>query len=87
MAAARGPMKKKKMLMAMQMGCCSCGGRMGSEWWKGWWWARLAVGTTERVRKIERQREGGRNREEADFFVLLWTRFSLPLGHEIHLYL
>jgi hypothetical protein len=38
----------------------------------------LAVGQW-RVREREKDRKGGRNREDADFFGLLWTRFSPPL--------
>jgi len=34
-AAAGGPIEKKKTLMAMQVGCCRCGGRRRSEWWRG----------------------------------------------------
>jgi hypothetical protein len=40
-----------------------------------------------RKKKKQKKKICSGEREEGWFFGLLWTRFSPPSGHEIHLYL
>jgi len=51
--------------------------------------AEEAAGEREREREREREERmlAGRKTGEKLFFGLFWTRFSLPSGHNISLYL
>jgi len=53
-----------------------------------WWRRKVSVGSSTAEDVVERERkEMCRNRKKSWFFCSLWTRFSPPSRHELHLHL
>ena len=86
-AERRGRRREKVATVVTERRCL--GGELWWKWWfpYRWWWWRWPKATVERK---GRERIRCRKREKQRgwlVFCQLWTRFSLPWGHEIHLYL